>query len=279
MITPYSDFFKSIAEPKIPDGVLEVWRTLPEGRGRILITGGNGNLARSLIRVADEMGHEVVAPPKDEVNITISDQWGSSIEGAVDYVNPDYVIHAAARTKPMSAHEKTPLISMNTNIVGTCNVVKACMDHGAKLIYISTDYVYEGTEGNYHEDDPVKPFNKYGWTKLGGECAVRMYDNSLILRLSITKRPFQYPKAFGDAHKSFMFADEAAKAILEVIDENGVINVGGPRKTVYDFAVESGADVEMISINDIEDVTLAVDTSMNIDRLNGLREENSTCSR
>ena len=56
-----------------------------------------------------------------------------------------------------------------------------------KIIYFSTGYVYEGKKGNYSENDAVKPFNNYGLSKLGGECAVMMYKNSLVLRITMTE--------------------------------------------------------------------------------------------
>ena len=69
-------------------------------------------------------------------------------------------------------------------------------------IYISTDYVYDGISGNFKETDCMKPFTKYGWSKLGGECAVQMYDNHLILRMAMNKKPFPHPKALKDMKKS-----------------------------------------------------------------------------
>ena len=65
-------------------------------------------------------------------------------------------------------------ISIDNNIIGTCNVVKACKKLKIKLIYLSTSYVYPGLKGNYKETSPLLPYNNYAWSKLGGECAVQM---------------------------------------------------------------------------------------------------------
>ena len=65
----------------------------------------------------------------------------------------------------------------------------ACSEFNIKLIYFSTSYIYPGVRGNYKETDPLLPSNNYGWSKLGGECAVHMYKNSLILRVSMTEKP------------------------------------------------------------------------------------------
>ena len=82
-----------------------------------------------------------------------------------------------------------------------------------KLLYISTDYVFKGDSGMYKEDDPVLPANKYAWSKLGGECAVRMYDNSLIVRTSFGDTVFPYEKAFVDQWTSRLRVDVLAKKL------------------------------------------------------------------
>ena len=91
-------------------------------------------------------------------------------------------------------------------------------------------------KGNYKESDPIKPWNNYSWSKLGGECAVQMYKNSLILRLCMTEKPFTHKKAYANVKLNFIFQEEAAKLILKVLDKKGILNLGGPSKTVYNFA-------------------------------------------
>ena len=81
----------------------------------------------------------------------------------------------------MKIHEKNISKSINLNIIGTCKLVNIASKFKIKIIYLSTSYVYPGNKGNYKEDDPLKPWNNYSWSKLGGECAVQMYKNSLIL--------------------------------------------------------------------------------------------------
>ena len=66
----------------------------------------------------------------------------------------------------MKIHEKNISKSIDLNIIGTCNIVKICEKYKIKLIYLSTGYVYPGTKGNYNENDPVKPFNNYGLSKI-----------------------------------------------------------------------------------------------------------------
>ena len=88
----------------------------------------------------------------------------------------------------MNLHDKDINRSIDLNIIGTANITKACVKKNVKLIYLSTNYVYPGIRGNYKEIDPVKPFNNYAWSKLGGEASVQLYKNSLILRVCMTEK-------------------------------------------------------------------------------------------
>ena len=148
----------------------------------IIITGGSGKFAQSF-KFAKRYN---LFPNKHQLNI-LSLQ---SISKYLDKIKPNYLIHNAALSRPMSLHEKDISKSIKKNIIGTCNVVIESAKRNLKVIYFSSNYVYEGTKGNYKENSPLKPINNYAWSKLGGECAVQMYKNSLILRLSITERPF-----------------------------------------------------------------------------------------
>ena len=96
----------------------------------------------------------------------------------------------------MKKHEIDIIKSIKLNIIGTCNIVNECAIKNIKLIYFSSNYVYPGIKGNYKEEDPVLPWNNYGWSKLGGESAVQMYKNSLILRCALTEFPFTHKKHF-----------------------------------------------------------------------------------
>ena len=106
------------------------------------------------------------------------------------------MIHCAALSRPMDVHEKHISKSIKSNIIGTRNLTIACSDLRIKLIYFSTNYVYPGIKGNYSEEDNLFPINNYAWSKLGGECAVKLYKNSLILRICMTEKPFIHKYAF-----------------------------------------------------------------------------------
>ena len=177
---------------------------------KILISGGSGKLAKCIINNIS-IKYKIIAPFKNEMNVINKDQ----IEEYIIKYKPDYFIHAAALTRPMIRHDNNSDISILTNIIGTSNVVLLCIKYNIKLIYISTDYVYPGDKGNYKEMDDLLPFNKYGWSKLGGECAVKLYDNSLILRCCICDKPFPHEYAFVDVKKSYLYNNEVAKTILK----------------------------------------------------------------
>jgi dTDP-4-dehydrorhamnose reductase len=209
--------------------------------------------------------HSFFTPVKSELDVR--SYWGIDQYFYRYHTNFDYVIHAGAITRPMVIHEDNPRLSIHTNIIGTANVVLACERYDKKMIYISTDYVYPGTDGNYKETDSMNPFTKYGWSKLGGECAVQMYDNHLILRMAMNKKPFPHPKALIDMKKSLMYIEDAAKVTLKLLDENGIVNVGGKSQSVYDFVKEDNPKIKQIVLDEIPDVNMASDCSMDTTRL------------
>ena len=146
----------------------------------------------------------------------------------------------------MKIHEKYINKSIDLNIIGTCNVVKACINSKIKIIYLSTSYVYSGKKGNYKENDPVLPWNNYGWSKLGGESAVQMYKNSLILRACMTEKPFLHKTAYANVKTNFIYHDDFINIFLKILDKKGVFNIGGKSQSVYNFAKSNKKDVKKI---------------------------------
>ena len=132
---------------------------------KILFTGGSGLLGTEFKKNLPDIHY----PSKAEFDITNYDQMDRYLGNG----NWSMIVHAAAFTSPPRI-DQDPLRAIDVNIIGTSNVVKLCVKYGLKLIYLCTDYVFKGDNGNYKEDDPVFPVNKYAWSKLGGECAVRL---------------------------------------------------------------------------------------------------------
>ena len=212
---------------------------------KIILTGGSGRFANVLKKLNHKQ--KIFYPSRKILNI----EKVESIKRYVKKVKPNYLIHCAALSRPMDIHEKKPLESITTNIIGTANIVKVCIQEKIKLIYFSTNYVYPGRKGNYKESDPILPINKYAISKLGGECAVQMYKNSLILRLCMTEKPFVHKEAFNDVEMNFMYHEELAKNLIKLIDYKGIINVGGPKQTPYNFAKKNNKKILSISAKKI----------------------------
>ena len=237
---------------------------------KILVTGGNGEFCKHLVELGKE--HSFLTPIKQPMypGLDVRDYWNIDWYFKQKQYEFDYVIHAGAITRPMVIHEDNPTLSIKTNIVGTANVVMACEKYNKKIIYISTDYVYPGTDGNYKETDSMKPFTKYGWSKLGGECAVQLYDNHLILRMAMNRKPFPHPKALIDMRKSLMYIEDAAEVTLQLLDETGIINVGGKSQSVYDFVKETNPNIQPITLSEISDVNMATDCTMNTKKIKNI---------
>ena len=208
---------------------------------KIIITGGDGRFAKVLKKTQFKLNF--IFPTKDQLNITKI----SSIQKYIKKHKPKYLIHCAALSRPMNIHDKDISKSIDINIIGTANIVKVCSDFNVKLIYFSTGYVYPGLKGNYKETDGVLPINNYAWSKLGGECSVAMYKNSLILRVTMCEKPFIHKKAFYDIETNFMYQDDVAKIIPKIIDETGIINIGGKTQTVYNFVRASNKGIKKTS--------------------------------
>ena len=205
---------------------------------KVVITGGEGRFAQILKR--DNKRLNILYPTKKKLNVLDV----NSIKKYLIKYKPQYLIHAAALSRPMDIHDKQVSKSIDLNIIGTANIVKVCSDLKIKLIYFSTGYVYEGRVGNYKETDAILPINNYAWSKLGGECAVTMYKNSLILRIIMCEKPFIHEYAFHDIKTNFIFHEEIVKIIPKILDKTGILNVGGKTQTVYSFAKKNNKNVK-----------------------------------
>lgn len=147
---------------------------------RILVTGGSGMLGHALMRRAAEH-HAVFGTYRTHpaeiagcqlVPLDITD--GTMVEAVIGKFRPDVVIHTAALTD-VDGCERAPQMARRINSDGTAIVAKATEQAGAQLIYISTDYVFDGAKGSYVESDPPNPVNQYGASKSLGEDYARQY--------------------------------------------------------------------------------------------------------
>ena len=230
-------------------------------KNKIVVTGGTGRFAQSLKKI--KCKYKFIYPSKNSLNIINL----NSIKQFLKKEKPESVLHLAALSRPMALHDKNINKSISVNIIGTANLVRICSELNIKLIYFSTSYVYSGKKGNYKENDPVLPWNNYAWSKLGGECAVQMYKNSLILRVSMTEKPFIHKKAFANVKLNFLFHEELAKILVKIIDKKGIINVGGPTKTAYNFAKKYNPKVKKIFVKKNSLYNFPLNPYMNLSKL------------
>ena len=226
---------------------------------KIIVTGGSGRFGKILKKISNK---NYKFPNKKELNIMSL----NSIEKYLKKNKAKILIHLAGLSRPMVQHEKNITQSINLNIIGTSNIVIVCKKLKIKLIYFSTSYIYPGDKGNYKEDDPILPVNNYAWSKLGGESAVQMYNNSLIIRACMTEKPFVHNKALTDVYLNFIFQEEIAKILPKLIKMKGILNVGGPIQTVYKFACKYNPSVKKISSINIKNVIYKKKMSMNISK-------------
>jgi len=230
-------------------------------KNKIVVTGGGGRFAQSLRNIKSK--YKFSYPEKKSLDITNL----KSIKKFLKREKPTSVLHLAGLSRPMSLHDKDISKSINLNIVGTANLVRVCSEYNIKLIYFSTSYVYPGKKGNYSESDSLLPWNNYAWSKLGGECAVQMYKNSLILRICMTEKPFVHKKAFANVKLNFIFHEDLVKILIKLLNKKGVINVGGNAKTVYNFAKKFNPNVKKIYVTKNSMYKFPLKPFMNISKL------------
>ena len=226
---------------------------------KILVTGGDGRFAEILKKENKKLN--LYFASKKNCNILNK----SSITKIISKIKTDIILHTAALSRPMEIHDKDISKSIELNIIGTANLVQICSKFNIKIIYFSTSYVYEGTRGKYKETDPVKPFNNYGLSKLGGECSVLMYDNSLILRITMTEKPFLHKNAYGNLISNYMYHEDLVKILPKIINKKGILNIGGKNQSVYDFAKKSNPKIKKIVAKNLKNMPLNQD--MNIAKL------------
>lgn len=148
-----------------------------------LITGANGQLGTELCYLLDDMGLKYEATTLDNLDITNQKQVFETLRR----VQPSHIIHCAAYTAVDKAEDEGRELNYKVNVDGTRYLATAAKELGIPLVYISTDYVFDGNlaDGEYLVDSPTNPMNEYGKAKLQGEEVVRdLLSNYYIIRTS-----------------------------------------------------------------------------------------------
>ncbi|MFB5763870.1 dTDP-4-dehydrorhamnose reductase [Paenibacillus medicaginis] len=186
---------------------------------KVLVTGAGGQLGRDVVRVLTENGHDVLACDRETLDISNLKQ---SIQITQSY-NPDVVIHCAAYTA-VDAAETDVDNAYRVNAAGSRNMALAAEKVGAKLIYISTDYVFDGSSPKpYQEYDNTNPQSVYGKSKLAGEVLVQ----TLSSRYFIVRTSWVYG-LHGHNFVKTMLKLGQEKPVLKVVDDQK----GSPTYTV-----------------------------------------------
>lgn len=189
------------------------------GHYRYLVTGCAGQLGYDIVKELNSRGiFDVLALDVNDMDITDS----RIVNKIFEEYRPEHVFHCAAWTNVDGAEENEEMCR-KVNVEGTKNIVEASRRINAKLTYISTDYVFDGSkDGLYEIDDTVNPVNVYGKTKYDGEVEVRKYDKSFIVRISWV---------FGINGKNFI---KTMLKLSETKNELGVVSdqFGSPTYTV-----------------------------------------------
>jgi dTDP-4-dehydrorhamnose reductase len=217
----------------------------------ILLIGGSGLLGQEL-----QKRIECYAPSHEEFDIT------SSFLQLPAHVTE--IIHCAAYTDVAKA-EIDREACWNTNVLGTQRL--AAFD--IPIVYISTEYVFEGGKGNYSEKDIPYPQNFYAYTKAMGEAMVRMAYESLVIRTLFKPRPYKHPVAPTDQYTTGDYVDVIAPMIVKAIEfwrsyggRSDTIHIGTERKSTFELAKRSRPDVKPCLLSDIKTVRLPRDTSL-----------------
>ncbi|AKG36506.1 dTDP-4-dehydrorhamnose reductase [Paenibacillus durus] len=186
---------------------------------KVLVTGAAGQLGRDVVLLLESRGYEVLACDRQEMDITDLDQCGK----VIGEFGPEAVIHCAAHTD-VDAAETDVDAAYLINAVGTRNVALASEKAGAKLVYISTDYVFDGQGSQpYHEYDNTDPKSIYGKSKRAGEILVQ----TLSSKYFIVRTSWVYGK-YGNNFVKTMLKFGQEKPVLQVVDDQK----GSPTYTV-----------------------------------------------
>lgn len=244
---------------------------------RILLTGASGRLGSELLKLLpamatlDEVPVSVDGPPRSELDVTDGPTFVSTaLNGRYDVI-----LHTAAFTD-VGAAEQHRDDCWVANVGGTRNAAAAAAAAGATLVHISTDYVFWGDTGGYHEEDTPGPVrNFYALSKLVAEEAARSAPSHLVIRTSFRPRIWPYPAAFADMFTSQDYVDviapDLALAVVRV-DQIGfdTLHIATARKSVLELARRRAPDVT-VGYKSSASVTLPEDVSLDVTRWTELK--------
>jgi dTDP-4-dehydrorhamnose reductase len=263
---------------------------------RVLVTGASGNLGGYLLRQLQGTGHAVTAwNGSRECDLC----QPATIRAAFAAARPDVVLHAAALATVAACH-RDPDRARRVNVDATALLADLCAAGGARLVFVSTDLVFDGDRGDYAETDEPAPLSVYGRSKRAAELAVLTGPRHLVVRVSLlfgptlTGRPAFFDEqvralrqrqpvtCFTDEWRTPLSLTTAAQALTALLtaDVNGVLHLGGRERLsrldmARHLAAHLGADPAVIVAASRTAVAAAAeprprDTALNSARWRGL---------
>jgi dTDP-4-dehydrorhamnose reductase len=220
----------------------------------VLVTGAGGLLGREVVRQLGEQGHEAVACDRRMLDITDA----ARAREVVLRAEAEAVLHCAAFTN-VDAAESAPELAFRVNVDGTKNVAGGAREAGARFVYVSTDYVFDGEAAEpYRPDAPANPLSVYGKSKLGGEEAARLAGDWIVARVSWVygrggtnfgsrmlerARAGETLRAFTDLCSAPTWVCDAAETLVKLLECNapsGIYHANSHGGTSWwDFACEA----------------------------------------
>lgn len=206
---------------------------------------------------------DIISRRKNNIEFNNISTYNNKLE---DY---DQIVNCIAYTKTYDNDREK---HWNTNFKAVCDLVDYCNIKNKKLIHISTDYVYSGSNTCCSEDDvPVHCKNWYGYTKLLSDGYIQARSiNYLLVRTSFKLNPWPYDNAITTQIGNFDYIDKISSIIIQLIykDAKGVFNVGTEIKTIYDLAQRTSPYV--IPSNKVLHETMPENITMDISKMNSL---------
>jgi len=234
-----------------------------------ILTGGSGLLGQEL-----QKHIKFLAPSHKEFDITKTDEQVIRGNFNPDKDRIDLIVHCAAFTDLVRA-EKEKQLCYDTNVTGTRNLASLSIP----MLYISTEYVFDGTKGNYEEKDYPNPKNFYALTKLLGECESRR-TRSTVVRCLFKPRPFKHDAVCVDMFTSGDYVERIAQEIALAIKIFNklppTLHIGTGKKKLIDLARQT-REVKEIRRDDVTGVRLPLDTSLNCSLWERIKNDNRLC--
>lgn len=252
---------------------------------KLLITGGTGTLGSHLVRQAVASNHwDAVHSTYYTLNPNYHKVFWhyldarNLIRSLLEKIQPDTIIHTLAMSSPDEC-EKKKLDSWQINVETVKEIIQYCHHYSARLVFTSTDLVFDGNKGNYKEEDVPNPINFYGDTKYEAEKEILetgSQSRNLVVRLSLLYGPnlnlrpnyfhqmvkalfLQQPlELFEDQYRTVLSVSNAAECLLELVksDVSGLLHLGGPERiNRYEFGLRLAENLKL-SANHLKPVKM-----------------------